>query len=268
MRNEPRVEPIHPVFVASECRSDRTTGIASFRRYTRAVKWSHYHQTVEQVPSLFLMLRLARRLTQPLLEGSPFSSLIPMVIEHSAKGERAFDIYSRLLRERIVCLNGPIDDPVGSVVVAQMLYLESENPDKPVRTQRNTPFPTSSQLLCRSACISILQAALSRPVWLSTTQCRSLLPAYEMAQRSCEWRSTFSVRCIHCVWDKLHRWDLSFWRLAMRDNAVPCRMHASCCISPAAAPVYLLSVLVGPLCTQALCSGPGKRHRNTSTRDP
>jgi len=60
------------------------------------------------------------------------STLIPMVIEHSPKGERAFDIYSRLLRERIICLNGPIDDHTSNLVVAQLLFLESEHPDKPV----------------------------------------------------------------------------------------------------------------------------------------
>lgn len=59
---------------------------------------------------------------------------MPMVIESTPRGERAFDIYSRLLRERIVCLNGPIDDHVSNVVVAQMLFLESENPTKPVST--------------------------------------------------------------------------------------------------------------------------------------
>lgn len=55
-----------------------------------------------------------------------------MVIEQTSRGERAFDIYSRLLRERIVCINGPIDDHLANVVVAQLLYLESEDPEKPV----------------------------------------------------------------------------------------------------------------------------------------
>lgn len=59
-----------------------------------------------------------------------------MVIESTSRGERAFDIYSRLLRERIVCVNGPIDDHTANVVVAQLLYLESENPEKPVGMTR------------------------------------------------------------------------------------------------------------------------------------
>ena len=54
------------------------------------------------------------------------------VIESTSRGERAFDIYSRLLRERIVCVNGPIDDHLANLVIAQLLYLESEHPEKPV----------------------------------------------------------------------------------------------------------------------------------------
>src|SRR4029450_3311069 len=56
--------------------------------------------------------------------------LIPMVIEQSGRGERAYDIYSRLLKERVVFLVGPVDDATANLVVAQMLFLESENPDK------------------------------------------------------------------------------------------------------------------------------------------
>jgi hypothetical protein len=58
--------------------------------------------------------------------------LVPMVIEHTSRGERAYDIFSRLLKERIVCIHGPISDDTASLVVAQLLYLESEHPDKPV----------------------------------------------------------------------------------------------------------------------------------------
>ena len=58
------------------------------------------------------------------------SSLIPMVVEQSNRGERAYDIYSRLLKERIIFLTGPITDDVASVLIAQLLFLESENPKK------------------------------------------------------------------------------------------------------------------------------------------
>ncbi|KAI3842448.1 hypothetical protein MKX03_035055 [Papaver bracteatum] len=65
--------------------------------------------------------------------------LIPMVIEHTSRGERAYDIFSRLLKERIICINGAISDDTASVVVAQLLYLESENPSKPIHMYINSP---------------------------------------------------------------------------------------------------------------------------------
>ena len=67
------------------------------------------------------------------------SSLIPMVVEQSNKGERAYDIYSRLLKERIIFLTGPINDNVASLVTAQMLFLESENPKKEIYLYINSP---------------------------------------------------------------------------------------------------------------------------------
>ena len=65
--------------------------------------------------------------------------MVPIVIEQSGRGERAYDIYSRLLRERIVFLVGPVNDGVASLVVAQMLFLESENPDKDISFYINSP---------------------------------------------------------------------------------------------------------------------------------
>jgi len=65
--------------------------------------------------------------------------LIPMVIEQSGRGERAYDIYSRLLKERVVFLVGPVDENTANLVVAQMLFLESENPDKDVNFYINSP---------------------------------------------------------------------------------------------------------------------------------
>ncbi|HTY95411.1 MAG TPA: ATP-dependent Clp endopeptidase proteolytic subunit ClpP [Solirubrobacteraceae bacterium] len=66
-------------------------------------------------------------------------TLIPMVVEQSARGERSFDIYSRLLNERIVFLGTPVDDDVANLVVAQLLHLESEDPDKDVSLYINSP---------------------------------------------------------------------------------------------------------------------------------
>jgi ATP-dependent Clp protease, protease subunit len=65
--------------------------------------------------------------------------LVPMVIEQSGRGERAYDIYSRLLRERIIFLVGPVNDGTANLVVAQMLFLESENPDKDIFLYINSP---------------------------------------------------------------------------------------------------------------------------------
>ncbi len=67
------------------------------------------------------------------------NTLIPMVVEQSSKGERAYDIYSRLLKERIIFLVGPINDNVASLVTAQMLFLESENPKKEIYLYINSP---------------------------------------------------------------------------------------------------------------------------------
>lgn len=65
--------------------------------------------------------------------------LIPMVIEQSGRGERSYDIYSRLLRERVVFLVGPVNDQTANLVVAQLLFLESENPDKDISLYINSP---------------------------------------------------------------------------------------------------------------------------------
>ncbi|MFC5760299.1 ATP-dependent Clp protease proteolytic subunit [Rhizobium sp. GCM10022189] len=65
--------------------------------------------------------------------------LVPMVVEQSSRGERSFDIYSRLLRERIIFLNGEINDAVSALVCAQLLFLEAENPKKPINLYINSP---------------------------------------------------------------------------------------------------------------------------------
>src|SRR5215831_9192692 len=66
-------------------------------------------------------------------------NLVPMVVEQTSRGERAFDIFSRLLKERIIFLNGPIDDGVSALVCAQLLFLESENPKKDIHMYINSP---------------------------------------------------------------------------------------------------------------------------------
>jgi ATP-dependent Clp protease protease subunit len=66
-------------------------------------------------------------------------NLVPMVVEQTSRGERAYDIYSRLLKERVIFLVGPVDDHTANVIVAQMLFLESENPDKDINLYINSP---------------------------------------------------------------------------------------------------------------------------------
>ncbi len=66
-------------------------------------------------------------------------SYVPMVVEQSARGERAYDIYSRLLKERVIFLVGPVEDHMANLVVAQILFLESENPDKDIHLYINSP---------------------------------------------------------------------------------------------------------------------------------
>jgi ATP-dependent Clp protease protease subunit len=67
------------------------------------------------------------------------TGLVPMVVEQSARGERAYDIYSRLLKERVIFVVGPIEDHMANLIVAQLLFLESENPDKDIHLYINSP---------------------------------------------------------------------------------------------------------------------------------
>jgi len=99
----------------------------------------------------------------------PDMTLIPMVIEHSARGERAFDIFSRLLRDRIIFIGDAIDDQRANLVIAQMLYLESEDPDRDIYLYLNSPggvvtagiaiFDTMNYIKCDVSTICLGQAA-------------------------------------------------------------------------------------------------------------
>jgi ATP-dependent Clp protease, protease subunit len=72
-------------------------------------------------------------------QGSVHNTLVPMVVEQTSRGERSFDIYSRLLKERIIFLSGAINDDLASLICAQLLFLESENPDKDITLYINSP---------------------------------------------------------------------------------------------------------------------------------
>ncbi len=95
--------------------------------------------------------------------------LVPMVVEQSSRGERAYDIYSRLLKDRIVFVVGPVEDQVANLVIAQILYLESENPDKDIHMYINSPggavtsgmaiYDTMQFVRCNVSTLCIGQAA-------------------------------------------------------------------------------------------------------------
>ena len=83
--------------------------------------------------------RIIRGITSSYGQGDIQANLVPMVVEQSARGERAYDIYSRLLKERVIFVVGPIEDHMANLIVAQLLFLESENPDKDISLYINSP---------------------------------------------------------------------------------------------------------------------------------
>lgn len=95
--------------------------------------------------------------------GSPWAApgVLPTVVEQSGKGERAFDIYSRLLRERVVFLVGPVNDQSANLVIAQLLFLESENPDKDVSLYINSPGGSVSAGLAIYDTMQFIKPAVS-----------------------------------------------------------------------------------------------------------
>ena len=119
-------------------------------------------------------------------------SLVPIVVEQTNRGERAYDIYSRLLKERIIFIGTAIDDTVASLAIAQMLYLESEDPDKDIRLYINSPGAP-------------LQQALP-----FTTRCNTSSPMFQLF-----------------VWGLLQAWELSFWQPELKVSAMHCPIHAS-----------------------------------------
>lgn len=122
-------------------------------------------------------------------EGNePVNSLIPMVIETTSRGERAYDIYSRLLKDRIIILGSPINDVVASAIVAQLLFLESEDPEKDINLYINSPggvvssgmaiYDTMQYIKCDVATTCIGMAASMGAVLLTagTKGKRAVLP--------------------------------------------------------------------------------------------
>lgn len=108
---------------------------------------------------------------------APVMNLVPMVVEQTARGERAYDIYSRLLKERLIFIVGPIEDHMANLVVAQLLFLESENPEKDIAIYINSPggsvsaglsiYDTMQFVKCDVSTMCIGQAASMGAVLLS-----------------------------------------------------------------------------------------------------
>ena len=104
-------------------------------------------------------------------------NLVPMVVEQTARGERAYDIYSRLLKERVVFIVGPVEDHMANLIVAQLLFLESENPDKDIHLYINSPggsvtaglsiYDTMQFINCDVSTICVGQAASMGALLLS-----------------------------------------------------------------------------------------------------
>ena len=90
-----------------------------------------------------------------------FNQLVPMVVEQTGRGERAFDIYSRLLKERIIFLVGPVNDSMASLVSAQLLFLESENPEKEISLYINSPGGVGSDGLAIYDTMQFIQSPVS-----------------------------------------------------------------------------------------------------------
>jgi len=88
-------------------------------------------------------------------------NLVPMVVEQTARGERAYDIYSRLLKERLIFIVGPVEDYMANLVVAQLLFLESENPDKDIALYINSPGGSVSAGMAIYDCMQFIKPDVS-----------------------------------------------------------------------------------------------------------
>ena len=113
-------------------------------------------------------------------------NLVPMVVEQTSRGERAFDIFSRLLRERISFLNGPIDDGVSALICAQLLFLESENPKKEIAMYINSPGGVVTSALAIYDTMQYIKSPVSTfCMGVAASMGSFLLMAGEPGQRIC-----------------------------------------------------------------------------------
>lgn len=115
------------------------------------------------------------------------SVLVPMVVEQTNRGERAYDIYSRLLKDRIIFIGSAIDDHIANLVIAQLLFLESEDPDKDISLYINSPGGsiTAGMAFLIPCSISGRMFPLSASVWLPAWVPSCLLPALKAKDMLC-----------------------------------------------------------------------------------
>ena len=113
--------------------------------------------------------------------------MVPMVIEQSGRGERSYDIYSRLLKERVIFLVGPVNDQTANLVVAQLLFLESENPDKDISFYINSPGGSVSAGMAIFDTMNFIKPDVS-------TLCTGFAAVWV---RSC-WRPVQRASAFHC----------------------------------------------------------------------
>src|ERR1700677_740893 len=118
-----------------------------------------------------------------------YMNLVPMVVEQTNRGERAYDIFSRLLKERIIFVTGPVEDGMSTLTVAQLLFLEAENPKKEISMYINSP------------------GGVGRRVLRSTTRCNSSVR-----------------RCRRCARGRRPRWARCCWPRATRTCVSRCRI--------------------------------------------
>jgi ATP-dependent Clp protease protease subunit len=112
--------------------------------------------------------------------------LVPMVVEQSSRGERSFDIYSRLLRERIIFLNGQIEDTMASLVTAQLLFLEADNPAKPIYLYINSPGGVVTSALAMYDTMQFIKSPVATLcMGMAASAATLILAAGEAGQRVC-----------------------------------------------------------------------------------
>jgi ATP-dependent Clp protease, protease subunit len=119
----------------------------------------------------------------------PSNYLVPVVVEQTNRGERSFDIYSRLLNERIIFLGTPIDDTVANLVMAQLLHLESEDPDKDIQLYINSPGGSVTALLAIYDTMQYVKPDVATTCMGQAASAAAVLPARSSACAGCWTRS-------------------------------------------------------------------------------